>query len=209
MDIDLEIAQYNVSRETVMKLKHFVVLLTEWNERMNLVSKNSLKDVWLRHVLDSLQLISYIPQTTQTLVDIGSGAGFPAVVLAIIMQEKLPTAKIYLVESISKKTLYLKDVCQRLELNNVEVVNLRIEKSDIKKADVITARAVASLEVLCDYVYKLSKKNTLALFLKGKTYADEIALSNKKWQFALQVFKNKYSSDGVVLAIQNVRIKSR
>ena len=82
MDIAQELQQYNVSRETAEKLTTFVALLKKWNAKMNLVSKNSLEEVWSRHVLDSLQLIKYIPHTAESFLDIGSGAGFPAVVLA-------------------------------------------------------------------------------------------------------------------------------
>ena len=205
MNIENELQQYNVSRETLQKLQDFVALLQEWNAKMNLVSKKSLEDVWQRHVLDSIQLVKYLPQNLRCLVDIGSGAGFPGVVLAIVLQEKFPEAKVILVESITKKTVYLKDVCSKLGLTNTTVENNRIENISIKNVDVITARAVAALDVLCSYAFDLSAKNTQMLFLKGRSYADEVALAEQKWQYNLQVYPNIYSSDGVVLKLSNLR----
>lgn len=205
MNIEQELQQYNVSRETQQKLTMFVDLLKEWNAKMNLVSKNSLEDVWVRHVLDSLQLIKYIPENAKSLLDIGSGAGFPALVLAIVMQEKIPSAKWQLVESIAKKTVYLNDVKNRLGLNNVQIINSRVENLQVKNVDVITARAVAALDVLCGYAYAMAAKNTKMLFLKGCSYEQEVAAAKQKWLFDLKVYKNQYSEDGVLLEINNLR----
>lgn len=205
MDIKNELQQYNVSRETTEKLTAFVALLTEWNAKMNLVSKNSLEDVWTRHILDSLQLIKYIPDTAESLLDIGSGAGFPAVVLAIAMQEKMPNARWILVESITKKTVYLNDVCAKLGLKNVQIENARIENLKLKNINIVTARAVAALDVLCSYVAGFADKDTKCLFLKGKTYAAEVESARQKWNFDCNVYPNTYSDDGVLLEISNLR----
>jgi 16S rRNA (guanine527-N7)-methyltransferase len=152
-----------------------------------------------------VQLIKYLPSDINCLVDIGSGAGFPGVVLAILMQEKLPAAKVILVESITKKTVYLKDVCAKLGLTNTTVENSRIENISIKDIDVITARAVASLEVLCSYAFNLAAKNTRMLFLKGCSYAEEVSAAKQKWKFNLQVYPNLYCSDGAILELSNLR----
>ena len=205
MDIKTELQQYNVSRETAEKLAAFVALLTEWNAKMNLVSKNSLEDVWMRHILDSLQLIKYIPDTAESLLDIGSGAGFPAVVLAIAMQEKMPNAKWTLVESITKKTVYLNDICTRLNLKNVRIENNRIENLKLKNINIVTARAVAALDVLCGYVFGFADKKTKCLFLKGKTYPEEVQSAQQRWNFDCNVYPNAYSDDGVLLEISNLR----
>jgi len=205
MDIDFELAKYDVSRETIEKLKNFVAILEDWNSGMNLVSKNSLKEVWERHVLDSLQLVSYLPQGLQHLVDIGSGAGFPGMVLAIVMSEKFPTAEVVLVESITKKTVYLNDVRQKLGLKNVKIINDRVENIVFKDVDVITARAVAALDVLCGYAYKIGKKNSELLLLKGKSFKDEDLVARQKWQYDSEVYPNKYGSDGVVVKLRNLR----
>ena len=205
MDIKTELQQYNVSRETAEKLAAFVALLTEWNAKMNLVSKNSLEDVWARHILDSLQLMRYIPDIAETLLDIGSGAGFPAIVLAIAMQEKMPNAHWTLVESITKKTVYLNDICTRLNLKNVRIENNRIENLKLKNINIVTARAVAALDVLCGYVFGFADKKTKCLFLKGKTYPEEVQSAQQRWNFDCNVYPNAYSDDGVLLEISNLR----
>ena len=204
MDITKELSQYNVSRETVQKLHEFVELLTSWNQKMNLVSRNSLDCVWERHVLDSVQLIKYIPTSITHLLDIGSGSGFPAVVLAILMQEKIPEAKVTMVESIAKKTMYLKDVCGKLNLDNANIINSRVESISMPAADIITARAVASLDILCGYTAKIGSNKTESLFLKGRSYETELAEAQKNWKFDLQVCPNKYCDDGVILKLSKL-----
>lgn len=205
MDINNELLQYNVSRETIKRLESFADILREWNEKMNLVSRNSFEVLWERHILDSLQLINYISPSVKSILDIGSGAGFPAMILAIVLKEKMPHVNLTLVESIAKKTMYLNDVRSRLGLDNVLIENSRVENGVFKSPDLITARAVASLDVLCGYVAKVGGKNTKALFLKGKSYLEEVAIAQKFWKFDLEVFPNKYSEDGVVLQLSQVR----
>lgn len=211
MNIEEEIFSYNVSRETYDKIDSFVKLLTEWNQKMNLVSKNSLADVWVRHVLDSAQLMTYLPTDLRHLVDIGSGAGFPAIVLAIMLQEKNPAAKITLIESINKKTVYLSDVREKLGLNNVQIVNDRVENINritvFKDIDVITARAVAALDVLCGYAKHIGGPKTKLLFLKGEKWAEEDTMAQNRWQYDLTVYPNKYFLDGVVMELLNLRKK--
>ena len=205
MDTDFELQKYDVSRETIKKLKDFVGILSEWNSKMNLVSKNSLEDVWNRHILDSLQLIEYLPSNLHHLVDIGSGAGFPGIVSAIVMAEKFTDTKITLVESITKKTAYLNDVCQKLALKNVQIINNRVENIVFKDVDVVTARAVAALDVLCGYAYKIFGSKGMMLFLKGKTYEQEQEVAGKNWRYVLKLHPNRYSDDGVIMELRDLR----
>lgn len=207
MDIIAELKTYNVSRETIRKLENFVDLLTQWNQKMNLISKKSLSDVWTRHVLDSIQLSSYFSDKDNLIVDIGSGSGFPGIVSAIVLQEKNPRAKVVLVESITKKTLYLNSVSAELGLKNVTVINDRVENTVFKNADVITARAVASLDVLLKYAAKIGGKQTKLLLLKGKSYVSEENQAKEHWNYSCEIFKNKYSEDGVIMKITNIRTK--
>ena len=120
------ILKYNVSRETYGLLESYVALLCEWQKKFNLVSKNSLPHVWERHIADSAQLFKYITEDVKNVYDFGSGAGFPAMVLAIIAKEKRPDIKFKLVESITKKTLYLNAVKSSLGLDNVEILMLEL-----------------------------------------------------------------------------------
>ena len=211
MDIAQEIKNLGIGEQEYLKLQNFVALLAEWNEKMNLVSKNSFADVWGRHVLDSAQLITYLPKNLKHLVDIGSGAGFPAIVLAILVERIIPEAKLTLVESITKKTVYLNDVVQKLGLKNVEIINDRVENigknTVFKDVDVITARAVAQLDVLCSYAKHIGNANTKLLLLKGQKWAEEDTLAQNHWQYDLTIYPNKYCLDGVVMELLNLRKK--
>ena len=207
IDIEKEILKYDVSRETLTQLYDFAEILKEWNGKMNLVSKNSIKDIWDRHVLDSLQLINYLPINLKQLVDIGSGAGFPAIVLAIVLKQKNPDVKLTLVESITKKTVYLNDVVQRLNLESVQILNSRIENAVFKDVDVITARAVAALDILLGYQNKIGNSKTVGLYLKGKSYGEEIKNAENNWFFKCDKTPNRYSDDGVILQISELRRK--
>ena len=197
----------NVSRETIDKLKTYFELLCQWQNKFNLVSKNSLSDAWNRHFLDSAQLAQYIDDNISDICDFGSGAGFPGLVLAIIFQEKNIKTHFTLIESIYKKTLFLNEIINKFNLN-AEVINERIENLQHKPFDLITARAVCSLEKLIKYIFPFCYKNTKCLFLKGQTFSDEIKIAEKIWKFSYNVIPNKLASDGVVLEIFDIRRKN-
>ena len=215
MNFDEEVLNYHVSRETLQKLKDFMQILLEWNQKINLVSKNAEKELELRHVLDSLQLIDYIRDDAKILVDVGSGSGFPGIVLAIACQEKFPAMKIVLIESITKKTVYLKDVCQRLNLQNVEVVNNRVENVVFKNVDYITARAVASVDKILACTVGLCSKNTEYVLPKGHTGMAELEDAEKKWKMTIDIFENFYArpfevergKEGYVFCLTEVKKK--
>lgn len=197
---------YNVSRETFDRLKAYEASLFEWQKKFNLVSNASLNDCWNRHFLDSAQLIKYIPQTARVMYDFGSGAGFPGMVLAIMLKEKTPYLKVRLIESIRKKTLYLKAVAE-LTHTDVEIVNDRIENLKVEKADVITSRAMASLKELLAYTYKFCKKETACIFPKGKKYAEEILEARRQWNFNVEIFASEQSNEGKILVITGLNKK--
>lgn len=215
MNFDEEVLNYHVSRETLQKLKDFMQILLEWNQKINLVSKNAEKELELRHVLDSLQLIDYIRDDAKLLVDVGSGSGFPGIVLAIACQEKFPAMKIVLIESITKKTVYLKNVCQRLNLQNVEVVNNRVENVVFKNVDYITARAVASVDKILACTIGLCSKNTEYVLPKGHTGMAELEEAEKKWKMTVDIFENFYArpfevergKEGYVFCLTEVKKK--
>lgn len=195
--------KYTVSRETMDRLKAYEASLYKWQNRMNLVSKNSLENAWKRHFQDSMQLFSLLPQ--QGIVyDFGSGAGFPGMVLAVMSAEKTPYLKFKLVESIKKKTLYLNEVKKITGISNVEILNKRIEDIPAEAADVITSRAMASLSDLLKYAQKFCTRKTKCIFLKGKSYADEIAEAKKIWKFNAEVLPSQESDEGVILIITDI-----
>jgi len=196
---------YNVSRETFKTLSDFVDILTNWQAKMNLVSSKSLPEIWTRHIADSLELYQYLNADAKRVYDIGSGAGFPAIVLAIAAQGEKRQTSFKLIESITKKTLYLNDVKNKLGLKNVEIINGRAENLKLLPANFVTARAVANLSKLFSLALPLTDKKTVLILPKGKTYQEEIIEAKKIWAFDVIVKKNQVSDDGVVLIVSNLR----
>ena len=198
---------YNVSRETFEKLTRFVAILTDWQGKMNLISQNSLPEIWVRHVADSLQLYQYMNADAKMVYDVGSGAGFPAIVLAIMSEQDNRQTSFKLIESITKKTAYLNDVKNKLGLKNVEIINDRSENLGLSPADFVTARAVANLNKLFSLLLPLTDKNTVLILPKGKTYEEEIRSAKQNWFFDVDVKKSEISDDGVVLLVSSLRRK--
>lgn len=196
--------KYNVSRETFEKLKTYECLLKEWQTKFNLVSNSTLENAWERHFLDSVQLFKLIPQTAKTLMDFGSGAGFPGMVIAIMANAKTPYLKVSLVESTTKKTLYLKEVKKQVGVE-VEIINERIEKIKPQIVDVITSRAMTSLDALLQYALPFCGKKTVCIFPKGKKYAEELQEAQKKWCFNYQIVDSEQSDEGKILVITDLR----
>ncbi len=197
------IEKYNVSRETFLKLKTYEASLHKWQNKFNLVSNASLENAWQRHFEDSVQLFKFIPTSARIMLDFGSGAGFPALVLAIMAQEKLPQLKVKLIESIKKKTLYLNTVKELCQLN-VDVVNDRIENLPAQKVDVITSRAMCNLNDLLKYSLRFITKQTLMIFPKGRSYQEELDEARRNWKFDCRIEKNEVSDDGVILLINHL-----
>ena len=200
------IEKYNVSCETIELLRTYHDLLIEWQEKFNLVSNSSLQNAWERHFEDSVQLYEYIPQEAKSLIDFGSGAGFPAMVLAIIAKEKTPYLNFTLVESIKKKTLYLNEVAIKTGVS-VNIINDRIENISKKKYDVITSRAMTSLVDLLKYASPFCKDNTICIFPKGKNYSSELAEAHKHWRFKCEIKPSKISEEGKILIITDIKKK--
>lgn len=203
--IDIE-KKYNVSHETYEKLKNYQALVLEWNSKFNLISKSTETTIWERHIVDSLQLIKYITNEDKILLDLGSGAGFPGVVLAIACQEIYPDLQINLVESIGKKTAFLRAVNEQLNLN-MEIHQERIEKLNIGKVDVITSRALAALPKLLDYAKPFCKKETRLILPKGENWSLENDEALMKWLYKYEVYNSDTSDVGKILRISDLRRK--
>lgn len=198
--------EYNVSHETLNRLKTYQSLLNEWQAKFNLVSNSSLEDAWNRHFLDSAQLFEFIPKEAKTLADFGSGAGFPGMVLAIMACEKTPYLKVSLIESTKKKTLYLNEVAQTTSVP-VTIVNERIENIKPQKFDVITSRAMTALNELLNYAFPFCRNNTVCIFPKGKNYATELAEAHKHWHFKCRIEPSRLSEEGRILIISDIAKK--
>jgi 16S rRNA (guanine527-N7)-methyltransferase len=180
------------------RLATYVNLLTDWNERLNLVAPSTILDVWRRHILDSAQLATLIPPEAKTIVDLGSGAGFPGLVLAIMLAQR-PGLRVHLVESIQKKCRFLEAVIAATDAP-AEVHATRAEDMRLK-ADVVTARAVAPLDRLFPLAHPFFKPGTIALFLKGRSLNDELTLATKSWTLSATPIPSRSDPSGVVLRV--------
>ncbi len=198
----------HVSRETLSRLSVYTDMLVDWNARHNLVSRASLADFWRRHLWDSAQLATYVPASAGSLVDLGSGAGFPGLVLAEIFRGR-PDFRLALYEATAKKCRFLEAVAARLDLR-IEVRQGRIEESEPESFDVVTARACAPLAKLLPYAQRFWGKNSVALLLKGQNVEAELTESHKSWR--MDVIKHQSQSDpsGVILEIRELhRVAAR
>jgi 16S rRNA (guanine527-N7)-methyltransferase len=193
-------AATGVSRETLARLKAYVGLLTDWSARHNLVSKASLDEVWQRHVLDSAQLAPLIPPEAKTLADLGSGAGFPGLVLAVLLRERVAVT---LFEATRKKADFLHAVADRLGLA-IDVRNERIEEAARASFDVLTARACASLPELLEYAQHFAGPGTVCLFLKGQNVGVELTEARKSWRMKVWEHPSITHPFGVVLEIREL-----
>jgi len=190
---------FPVSHETLKKLDRYAELLIEWNTKFNLVSQTTLPHVWRRHFLDSAQLARFIPEKAKTIADLGSGAGFPGIVLSI-----MGTSEIHLIESIGKKAVFLREVVKELTLNAI-VHQARAESISDTKFDVITARALKPLPELLVLSKPLMKKDSLAIFLKGQSVDGELTEARKYWKFDCEMFHSLSDPSGRVLKIKNLQ----
>jgi 16S rRNA (guanine527-N7)-methyltransferase len=189
-----------VSRETLARLKAYVGLLTDWNARHNLVSKDSLENVWQRHVWDSAQLAPLIPDGARTLADLGSGAGFPGLVLAAMLQGRMAVS---LFEATRKKAVFLEAAARRMELE-ISVRHQRVEQAPREVYDVITARACAPLAELLEYAQHLAGPPTVCLFLKGQNVGVELTEARKSWRMKLRQHPSLTHPFGAVLEISDI-----
>jgi 16S rRNA (guanine527-N7)-methyltransferase len=193
-------AATNVSRETLARLKAYAGLLEDWNSRHNLVSARSLEDVWRRHFWDSAQLAPLVPAKAQAIADLGSGAGFPGLVLAEMLRDK---AIVTLFEATTKKCDFLKAAAQSMELS-VSVQNTRMEDVTPQLFDVVTARACAPLPELLSYAQHFVGPNSVCLLLKGQNVGAELTEANKSWKMKVRQIPSLTDPSGVILELKEL-----
>lgn len=196
-------ARTGVSRETLARLEIYGALLRKWSKAINLVAPDSLPDLWRRHLLDSAQLARLLPSRTGRIADLGSGAGFPGLVLAI-----LGCGEIHLVESDRRKAQFLREVSRETGAG-ATVHTERIEELSPLSAPVVTARALAPLDRLLDYVQRHLVAGGLALLPKGRGWQDELAAAERRWAFAAAVHPSESDPEARILAISALRPKDR
>lgn len=203
-DRDSVLKRLNLPEKTVEKLDKYVDLLEREQTKMNLVGASTLPIVWTRHVLDSAQLFDQINPDDKTVLDFGSGAGFPALVLAIMDVGQKHDFR--LIESDGKKCAFLNKVISECGLR-ATVFNERIEKMEKFGADLITARALASLDKLLKYAFPFFKKTTRCLFMKGAKASEEIDAARRKYDFRLEKIQSVTSAEGTILLLSEVKKK--
>jgi 16S rRNA (guanine527-N7)-methyltransferase len=189
----------NVPRETMARLEAYVALLAAWNRRINLVGANTLGDVWRRHILDSAQLFPLLPEKTRIVVDLGSGAGLPGLVLAI-----MGVGQVHLIESDQRKAAFLREAKRVTEAHNVTIHAQRAEKMGAFKADAVVARAVAPLHQLLYIAEPFLTSHSLCLFLKGKAAEAELTEARKTWQMKAETLQSRTDPAGIVLRLEAV-----
>jgi 16S rRNA (guanine527-N7)-methyltransferase len=192
-----------VSREIAARLDRFVELLLDWQQRMNLIAPSTIPSLWTRHIADSLQLLEHAP-SAKIWVDLGSGAGFPGLVLACALADD-PQASIHVVESTGKKASFLREAA-RLIGAPATVHHARIEDfvtTFNAKPDVITARALASLNETLALAYPLSKTGAQGLFPRGQDVGSELTLASKYWKFEPVLVPSKTSSNSRIVSVRH------
>jgi 16S rRNA (guanine527-N7)-methyltransferase len=192
----------NYGSEALKKLFDYEILLKKWAAKVNLVSQTTLKDIWTRHFLDSAQLISYLPQEKVNIVDMGSGAGFPGMIMALLTNHSVT-----LLESEEKKCIFLSEVKRLCNVTNVIILNKRFENISNLPADIITARGCASLPLLLTYAEPWILNSTQCLFLKGESYQNELSEAQKKWDFDCEILESLTHKESVILKLENIRLK--
>lgn len=192
-------AQIGVSRETLARLKGYADVLTDWNERHNLVAKSTLPDLWHRHILDSAQLAPLLPAEVRTLADLGSGAGFPGLVLAALR----PDISVTLHEATTKKCAFLLAAADRMGLK-VSVQNARMEELPRQNFDVVTARAVAPLPLLLQYAHNFLGQNGVCLFLKGQNVGSELTEAAKYWKMVTSQTPSLTDPSGAIVTVREL-----
>ena len=192
-------AQTNVSRETLARLKAYADVRVDWNARHNLVAKSTLPELWRRHFWDSAQLEPLIPQTARTLADLGSGAGFPGLVLAAMR----PDLAVTLHEATTKKCAFLQAAADRMGLK-VEIANARLEDLSPRPFDAVTARALAPLPQLLAYAQKFAGPNGVCLFLKGQNLGAELTEASKYWSMKASQVPSQTDPSGAIVIIREL-----
>ena len=211
MDRSIQIDTFSrftqVSRETIISLKKYEEILIKANKSLNLIGKSTINQIWQRHFLDSVQVIDFIDKNDKTLMDIGSGAGFPGLVLAIVLKDRKIPLKVKLVEKSPKKTKFLKSLIHQLDLD-VEIINQNIlEKQKKLSEDVFVARAFKPLKIIMELIHNNAKNWKKIFIFLGKTGKNELLQASKIWDIEYKQRVSVTSSDSLVIEINRLKKK--
>jgi 16S rRNA (guanine527-N7)-methyltransferase len=192
-----------VSRETLARLEAYAELLTRWSARINLIGRDTIADLWRRHILDSAQLRRLVPERARSMIDLGSGAGLPGLVLAV-----LGVPGVELVEADSRKSAFLREAV-RITGADAMIRPCRIEAVPRHPVDVVTARACAPLDRLLGLAEPFLAPGSECLFLKGERIEEELAVAREHWTMAASQCQSRSDPRGVVLRLQQVAREPR
>jgi len=192
----------NVSRETLDRLDAFADLVLKWTAKINLISKSTTATIWERHILDSAQLFNLAPEGGKWL-DLGSGGGFPGIVVAILTEGVAQPHDVFLVESDQRKAVFLRTAIRELRLR-ATVISERIEDIDPQRANVLSARALADLTTLIGFGSEHLRSDGVALFPKGAQWEKEDHVARQLWSYSCDAVKSKSHPDAAVLKIKDI-----
>ena len=193
----------DVSRETYDRLKAFEELVRKWTVKINLISPATIGQIWERHILDSVQVWPLAPQDALSWVDIGSGGGFPGIVMAILAKEFRPEMTVTLIESDQRKCAFLRTAGRELGLN-IKVLSERVESVAPMGADVMTARALAALDVLMGFADRHLTPDAVAIFPKGRAFEAEVSDARQQWQFSLEIYESMTDPEARLLRVERI-----
>ena len=193
----------SVSRETIDRLVKYEALIAKWNPKINLVASSTLEDIWVRHFLDSAQLAAIAPKNGVWL-DLGSGGGFPSLVIASMLVDTDPYVSFTLVESDKRKAVFLRTVIRELKLN-AKVLSERIEKIPAQNASVLSARALDTLEALMGYAAIHLNQGGTALFPKGSSHKSELEQAHETWAFDVKTIPSITDPTAAIFAIKDIQ----
>ncbi|WP_411957279.1 16S rRNA (guanine(527)-N(7))-methyltransferase RsmG [Paracoccus homiensis] len=192
----------HVSRETTDRLDAYQDLIRKWNPRINLVAPSTLDDLKGRHIDDCLQLAAQVSTVSGSWVDIGSGGGFPGIVLAIALADQ--DLSITLIESDQRKSTFLRTAIRELDLKNAQVLTARIERATRQNADYLSARALAPLPRLMPYLTRHLGANGQAWLMKGQRWQDEVDEARQAWAFDVESYESVTQPGAAILKISGV-----
>ena len=206
IDAESFLAVSGVSRETMERLRAFEALLLKWQKSINLISSATLTQIWPRHIWDSAQLLPLVPDEARLWLDVGSGAGFPGIVAAAMLRDR-PGFRMHLVESDQRKGIFLREAARIMDLP-VTVHTCRIEDwqmPDGATPDIISARALASLDKILVWTSPFWGKQTIGLFPKGASVKEELTQSRKDWIFETEAKASQSDGSGTVLKLWGLK----
>jgi 16S rRNA (guanine527-N7)-methyltransferase len=203
-------AHFGDSRETLARLATYEHLLRQWQKVVNLVAPSTLDEVWHRHFADSAQLLRLVPPAANRFVDLGSGAGFPGLVLAILLAERNSAARVTLIEGDQRKAAFLREAA-RATSTTVDILCARIQSASTQLesacVDVVTARALAPLDTLLRLALPFLGPGTLGIFPKGREAVREVEQAQTSWEFDCELAESLTDADARIVVVRGLRPK--